>query len=143
MPVIVVGADTRLGSSIITALDAPGREIRAFVSDEEAAASLRSGGVKVALGDVSDDSHIEAAATRCFSAILIGEAATDSRERAFADSEQKVLEGWATAVAKVTRVIWVHHGPVPAVKPTQVAIVDPDDPEVVAKVVGLDEAGEI
>lgn len=143
MPVIVVGADTPLGGSIVSGLAAPGREVRAFVTDEEVATRLRDSGVKVALGDVSDDSHIEGAATRCFSAVLVGEAASDGRERSFADSESAVLQAWANAVSKVTRVIWVHQGPVPEVKATQVAIVSPDDPDAVVKVVALDDAAEI
>lgn len=143
MPVIVVGADTPLGGSIVSSLVAPGREVRAFVTDEEVAARLRDRGIKVALGDVSDDSHIEGAAIRCFSAILVGEAARDARQRSFADSESAVLQGWANAVSKVTRVIWVHDGPVPEVKASQMAIVDPDDPDAVMKVVALDDAAEI
>lgn len=143
MPVIVVGADTSLGSSIVSALLAPGREVRAFVTNESAATKLKAVGVKVALGDVSDESHIEGAATRCFSAVLVVEAATDSRERAFAKSKDDVLQGWANAVARVTRVIWVTDDSVPDVKATQVAVIDPADPEVVQKVVQLDEAAEI
>jgi uncharacterized protein YbjT (DUF2867 family) len=143
MPVIVVGADTSLGSSIVSALLAPGREVRAFVTDESAATKLKSLGVKVALGDVSDESHIEGAATRCFSAVLVVDAATDSRERAFAKSRDDVLKGWANAVARVTRVIWVTDAPVPEVKATQVAVIDPEDPDVVQKVVRMDDAAEI
>lgn len=143
MPVIVVGADTPVGASIVAALALPGREVRAFVTDEEAAASLREMGVKVALGDVSDDSHIQGAAIRCFTAVLVTEASRDSRERAFADSEADVLNAWAGAVSGVTRVIWVHDGWVPEVKTSQVAMVDPADPDVVEKVVNLDDAAEI
>ena len=63
MPVIVVGADTEPGRVVLQALLEPGREVRAFVSDEKVAEQLRALGVKVALGDVSDDSHLEGAAT--------------------------------------------------------------------------------
>lgn len=143
MPVIVVGADTPLGASIVSGLVAPGREVRAFVSDESAASELRSLGVKVALGDISDESHIEGAATRCFSAVLVVDAATDSRVRAFAKTTRDVLNAWAAAVTKVTRVIWVTDGEVPDVKATQVGVVDPADPDVVAKVVSMDDAAEI
>lgn len=109
MPVMVVGADTRIGAQIVDALIAPGREVRAFVSDVESAARLKAAGVKVAVGDVSDPSHVGAACTNCFSAVLITEAASDGRERAFASGRSEVLRGWADAVADadVTRVIWV------------------------------------
>lgn len=139
MPVIVVGADTGLGRRITDALLEPNREVRVFVSDESQAERLRQSGAKVALGDVSDDSHIEGAAMRCFSAILVTEAANDDRERSFADSESKVLEAWAKGVAGVQRVIWVHDGEVPPVKVAEATQVSPKDPDVVAKVVELDD----
>ena len=141
MPVIVVGADTEAGAGILDALHDPRREIRAFVSDEDVAERLRERGYKVALGDVSDQSHVEGASTRCFSAVLIGEAARDQRERSFAKSYDSVLRGWAKAVesASVTRVIWVvdHEPPETA---TEVAVVPPDDPGLSSKVAELDDA---
>ena len=71
MPVIVVGADTSKGRAVVEELVAPGREVRAFVSDPGAGAELRELGVKVALGDVSDDSHVQGACMNCFTAVLI------------------------------------------------------------------------
>ena len=59
----------------------PGREVRAFVSGASQGTELRQMGIKVAVGDVSDDSHIEAASMNCFTAIMIAEAAHDARER--------------------------------------------------------------
>ena len=145
MPVIVVGADTESGRSVVDALLEPGREIRAFVSDERVAAQLRALGVKVAIGDVSDDTHIEGAATNCFSAVLMTEAASDDRERAFATTPEKVLEGWARAVAAVavTRVIWVGSGELPHTKTPEMARVDPNDPDLAIKVAEIDDAQEI
>lgn len=91
---------------------------------------------------MSDDSHVEGAATRCFTAVLITEAARDDRERSFAPTEARVLQGWASAVAAsdVSRVIWVHDGDTPPVKVRETVVVDPADPEVVQKVIDLDEA---
>jgi uncharacterized protein YbjT (DUF2867 family) len=86
MPVIVVGADTSQGRAVVEGLLEPGREVRAFVSDPDAGAELRELGVKVALGDVSDDSHVQGACTNCFTAVLVTEAARDGRERSFASS---------------------------------------------------------
>lgn len=142
MPVIVVGGDTPTGRAILDRMVEPSREVRAFVSDETQAVALRESGVKVALGDVSDDSHVEGAATRCFTAVLITEAARDDRERSFAPTEARVLQGWASAVAAsdVSRVIWVHDGDTPPVKVRETVVVDPADPEVVQKVIDLDEA---
>lgn len=145
MPVIVVGADTRPGSLIIDRLAKPHREVRAFVTDPQEAARLKERGVKVALGDVSDESHIEGAALRCFSAVLVTEAAEDDRERSFANTPEEVLTGWARAVtrSKVKRVIWVTGDTPPAVEAAEVAIVESDDPELATRVAQLDDAQEI
>lgn len=145
MPVIVVGADTPEGAVIIDRLYSPDREVRVFVTDESTGLELRERGFKVAIGDVSDESHVEAAATRCFSAVLIGGAADDDRLRSFADDADQVLRGWAKAVtnSKVRRVIWVTSGPRPDVGASEVAQVDPADPDLAEKVFSLDEAATI
>lgn len=145
MPVIVVGADTKAGATILQQLDDPEREVRVFVTDEERGLDLRDRGFKVATGDVSDESHVEGAATRCFTAVLIAEAASDDRERSFATTPDDVLEGWARAVSnsEVTRVIWVTAGGHPQTGVPEVASVDPSDPDLAEKVVALDEAQAI
>lgn len=140
MPVIVVGADTPEGTAIVRGFLDPGREIRVFVSDEDAGERFRKLGAKVALGDVSDDSHIEAAATRCFTAVLVTSAIDDGRELAFATNRKQVVDRWAMAVAGVKRVIWVDGGEVPDVEPSEVAQVDPAAEDLVARVLVLDEA---
>ena len=141
MPVIVVGGDTAVGRDIIDALLEPDREVRAFVTDIAAAEELRAAGVKVALGDVSDPSHIEGACTRCFSAVLVTEAALDGRERSFARTPEAVLRGWVDAVrnAHVTRVIWVGEGAVP-VEGAETATVDLSEPDIPRRVAELDDA---
>jgi len=148
MPVIVVGADTRLGGAILDRLRSRQGEVRAFVSDPAVAERLRSdGGVKVALGDVSDGSHLGGAATGCFSAVLVTEAATDSRKRSFASKPDDVWTQWAGAVrdAEVSRVIWV--GDIgPDVAGAEVAAVPTDDrspTDIADEVARLDEAAHI
>jgi uncharacterized protein YbjT (DUF2867 family) len=142
MPVIVVGADTERGRALIEGLVAPGREVRAFVSNPEAVAPLKALGVKVALGDVSDESHVQGSLTNCFTAVLVTEAARDDRERSFATSEDQVLRGWASAAeaSGVTRVIWVHEGEVPPVGVAETRSVSPESPNLVGEVVALDDA---
>ena len=148
MPVIVVGADTPVGSVILDRLRSRQGEIRAFVTDPETAERLRSeGGVKVALGDVSDGSHVGGAATGCFSAVLVADAATDARERSFASSPDELWSQWAAAVrdAEVSRVIWVGDAG-PEVPGAERAVVPTDDrsPSDVARdVAALDEAAAI
>lgn len=145
MPVIVIGADTRAGRAILRRLHDPHRELRAFVSNEVVAGELKGEGVKVALGDVSDESHIEGASLRCFSAVLIAEAASDDRDRAFAETAEDVLAGWARAVArsKVQRVIWVTDAEPPGTAIEEVATVDPADPDLADRVAELDDAQTI
>jgi hypothetical protein len=147
MPVIVVGADTPLGLSIVSALIEPDREVRAFVTDGDVAISLKGRGVKVALGDVSDPSHVGGACLNCFSAVLVTEAALDGRERAFAIDRRTVLEGWTEAVreADVTRVIWVDTiGDLPSTGIEQTAVVNPETiDDVAAEVVRLDDAARL
>lgn len=144
---IVVGADTPFGSAIVEALLEPGREVRAFVSDPVAAATFKRLGVKVALGDVSDPSHIEGSCLNCFSAVLVTEAAVDQRERAFASNRDAVLQGWVEAVsdAAVQRVLWVDSGAnVPAVVGIESAVIDASSArEVASEVVALDNAIEL
>lgn len=145
MPVIVVGADTSSGREIVAALTEPLREVRAFVSDPDTVTALKQAGVKVALGDVSDDSHIEGAALGCFTAVLVEEAASDARERSFASSPEAVLDGWSRAVvaAGVKRAIWVARVE-PSIAPgVEQVVVHPDTPDLVSKVVALDDAQKI
>jgi putative NADH-flavin reductase len=109
MPTIVIGADTPLGLSITRALIRASPEVRCFVSDAEAGTALKAEGVKVAVGDVSDRSHVGAAALTAYCAVLVGEAAVDARERSFAESPSAVLVAWAAALheAAITRALWV------------------------------------
>ncbi|MDF2730064.1 MAG: hypothetical protein K0T01_1851, partial [Acidimicrobiia bacterium] len=111
-------------------------------SDPIVGAELREIGVKVALGDVSDDSHIQGSCTNCFTAVLVTEAARDGRERAFAANERQVLEGWASAAAAsgVTRVIWIHEGEPPPVRVREVRTVSPEHTDLVGEVAALDDA---
>lgn len=147
MPVIVVGADTPVGLSIISALIEPDREIRAFVTDADVSVSLKAQGVKVALGDVSDPSHVGGACLNCFSAVFVTEAAGDGRERAFARDRWTVLEGWTEAAreANVTRVIWVDSGgdlPATGIDETAVVRIGEVD-DVAAEVVRLDDVAKL
>ena len=141
MPVIVVGADTNLGERIIERFVGPDREVRAFVTDPEVGLALRSRGVKVAVGDISDDSHLAGACLNCFTAVLVMEAATDDRDRGFASAPEGVLESWATAVksAAVRRLIWVGDAPAPPTPGHEAAVVRSDSPDLVETVYALDE----
>ena len=132
MPVIIVGADTAVGDAIVNAVVPNAVEVRTFISDEARVDEFKRRGTKVATGDVSDASHIEGASLRCFCAVLVIDAATDDRERAFAQSTTTTLAGWATAIRNsgVKRAIWVGVDPDSAELPdsvAEVAVVVGDD----------------
>ena len=113
MPVIVVGADTLLGEAIVAALLARGGEIRAFATDPARAAVLRGRGAKVAVGDLSDGSHLAAAAYHAFTAVLVEASIEDGRPIAFAADTPGVVEAWINAIrdSGVQRAIWVGDPP--------------------------------
>lgn len=115
MPVIVIGADTPEGRAVVEQLMVRAIEVRAFVSDPDAVGPLRALGAKVATGDVSDGSHVEAAAMRCFCAVVLAGAAADDRARAFATTPGAVADTWLDALrgAGITRLLWVDDPRVP------------------------------
>jgi uncharacterized protein YbjT (DUF2867 family) len=150
MPMIVVGADTEVGRAVVAAAVERGGETRVFVSDEGAAAELRGRAVKVALGDVSDASHVGGATIGCFSAVLVAAAAGDGRALAFGSDPHEVVRSWVAAAAGslVRRVVLV--GPshlVDAIGALEAvpesAVVDPTGrpaDEIAREVLELDEA---
>lgn len=140
MPVIVVGGDTPIGERILERFTGSDREVRAFVTDPRVALAWRDEGVKVAVGDVSDDSHLSGACLNCFTAVLVMTAAEDDRERAFAASPPAVLASWAKAAdaAGVRRLIWVGDIPPPSSTRPEVAVVSPGHPDLVEEVHRLD-----
>ena len=147
MPVIVIGADTSAGLHIVERLTAPEREVRAFVSSADVGDRLRQRGIKVALGDISDESHVAAACTNCFSAVLVTEAVTDGRELSFAKTPQQVLAAWAASIkqARVRRAIWVgSDAPPTGAAPEEVFVSVGSDMSLLAEqVAALDEAAVI
>lgn len=108
MPVIVIGADTAVGAAIVAALKPASGEIRVFVTDPGSGERYRNVS-KVAVGDLSDGSHVGGAAIGAFCAIAITAAASDERERHFAADPAAVLTQWADGLsdAGVVRVITV------------------------------------
>ena len=108
MPVIVIGADTPHGEAIVPALQPESGELRVFVTDPAAGERYRRI-AKVAVGDVSDGTHVGGAAIGAFCAIAIVSAATDHRERHFASDPATVLAQWADGLrdAEIGRIIVV------------------------------------
>jgi nucleoside-diphosphate-sugar epimerase len=146
MPVIVVGADHPLGEVIARKLAAPDREVRAFISSPDSHGPLRSLGIKVAIGDLSDESHVEAAATSCFTAVFVEPALDDGRELAFADPDA-AARGWAQAAAgaRVQRVIWVGSSapPIKVAEMAAVTIASRSPDEIAEEVAMLDDLAQL
>ncbi|MEX1208272.1 MAG: NAD(P)H-binding protein [Acidimicrobiia bacterium] len=147
MPVIVVGADSPLGAAIVDTLRGRPGELRAFVGTAAAGEPLRAAGFKVAVGDISDSTHVEGAVFGCYTAVLVAEAAADGRELAFAVGPDSVIDGWLAAVtaSAVPRVILVG-----AIRPARAGVewatVDPSGrtaAEVAAEVAHLDNTRAI
>ena len=151
MPVIVIGADTPIGASVLDALLPRDGEVRAFVSDVETGLALKERSAKVAIGDISDGSHVGGAALNTFCAVVVAEAAIDERERSFAPDPAAVVAAWAEGLtdAAVARIVVVDHPDVPVAGlegiADQYAVVDgrqsPD--EVAAEVARLEGAASI
>ena len=108
MPVIVIGADTEIGHAIVPALRPASGEIRLFASTEDPMARYRSF-AKVAVGDISDGTHVGGAAIGAFCAVVIAAAAHDDRERHFAANSAELFAQWADGLADagISRVIVV------------------------------------
>lgn len=148
MPVLVVGADTPVGAAIVAHLAGRAGEIRAFVTDPIAGDSMRSEGLKVAVGDLSDASHIEGAARGAFAAVLVVAAAQDGRTTSFA-APADIPGRWvgAAAAAGVRRIIVV--GDAVVARPEQVPewaivpIADRSPAEIAEFVAALDDAERI
>lgn len=116
------------------------------MSDDAAAARLRAHGVKVALGDVSDGSHVAAAGLHCHTLVLVTTGARDDRERSFASSVEGVLAAWAVAAreAGAHRVIWVTNEAVPETVPESAVVAEDGDlADLAERVAALDDAATL
>jgi uncharacterized protein YbjT (DUF2867 family) len=146
MPVIVVGADTPLGEAIVAALLSRGGEIRAFATDPDRAALLRRRGAKVAVGDLSDGSHVGAAASNAFTVVIVEQSVFDGRQYSFAADPAGVQETWVRAIVDsgVQRAIWVGNPPasLQTAPVPEIAVVTPDDrsdPDIAREVADLND----
>lgn len=147
MPAIVIGADTPAGREIVSMLLSRGGEVRAFVTSRKVGDGLKQAGAKVAVGDLSDGSHIAAAAYQAFTAVLIESAPSDGREIAFAGVDA-VPTLWSGALreAGIRRAIWVDHKPSRDVSDSapeveHVASAGRSHQEVARRVADLNDAG--
>lgn len=101
MPVLVTAADTSIGARLVHRLLGSGGEVRAFCRG--GAPSLRAAGAIVAVGDLDDEGHLEAAMEQVHTVVhLAGGLLSPSKERVVADATAVVR---AAVGARVNRVI--------------------------------------
>jgi uncharacterized protein YbjT (DUF2867 family) len=83
VPVLVVGPEGAVGRHAVRLLQAGGGEVRAFVAadvdplSDATAAALRARGVKVAHGDLDDESHVERALEQVHTVLHLAGRPTD------------------------------------------------------------------
>jgi uncharacterized protein YbjT (DUF2867 family) len=111
MTVAVVGGSGLIGRATLRRLVGRDPEVRALVRRPAAAESLRSVGVKVAVGDVIDSAALEAVVAGAFSVVhLVGsvnEPSEAAYRRANVESVERTLE--AAVASRVRRVAVVSH----------------------------------
>lgn len=147
MPVIVIGADTPTGQAVVERLAGRSGEVRAVVEDPQVAGRLKELGIKVATGDISDDSLVGLAAHEAYTAVLVFEAISDGRDLAFAPDPETMVRRWLAALrtAGVRRVIAVGGGPTLGNEEMEQAVVPAGlrPEEAAQRVVELDEAARL
>ncbi len=70
MPVVVTRADEGIGPRLVAALRADGAEVRAFAAGDGDVGALRAAGAFVAIGDLDDEGHLDAAMTDAHTVIV-------------------------------------------------------------------------
>lgn len=70
MPVFVTHADTAVGTDLVRALVADGADVRAFASGAGDVDEVRAAGAIVAVGDLDDEGHLEAAMTHAHTVVV-------------------------------------------------------------------------
>ena len=70
MPVFVTHADTAIGTDLVRALVAEGADVRAFATGAGDVAEVRAVGAIVAVGDLDDEGHLEAAMTHAHTVVV-------------------------------------------------------------------------
>lgn len=73
MPVFVTRADGDLGRDLAAALRRDGADVRAFATGDGDVAALRAAGAHVAVGELDDEGHLDAAMTHAHTVVVPGE----------------------------------------------------------------------
>ncbi len=70
MPVFVTAADHGIGPALVAALRADGAEVRAFARGSGDVGALKAAGAFVAVGDLDDEGHLDAAMTDAHTVVV-------------------------------------------------------------------------
>ncbi len=70
MPVFVTAADHGIGPALVSALRADGADVRAFARGTGDVGALRTAGAFVAVGDLDDEGHLDAAMTDAHTVVV-------------------------------------------------------------------------
>lgn len=102
MPVLVAPADTPVGVALVRALREDGAEVRAYATGDGDVPALRAAGAFVAVGDLDDEGHLDAAMTDAHTVIGLhaDPLASDARRL---DEHLRVLAtaAWKAEVARL------------------------------------------
>lgn len=71
MPVFVTAADRGIGPVLVAALRADGADVRAFATGRGDVGALRTAGAFVAVGDLDDEGHLDAAMTDAHTVVVL------------------------------------------------------------------------
>lgn len=108
MPVMITGAESGLGAQVIERLRPTGGELRAYldatIATEDDANRLRARGCKVALGELDDEGHLEAALEQVHT---VAHCWTGPLHDPQAQVEAAATVSSAALGAGVRRLIWV------------------------------------
>ncbi|HEX6256309.1 MAG TPA: NmrA family NAD(P)-binding protein [Euzebyales bacterium] len=128
MPVLVTGAEHGLGAAVTEQLLAAGGEVRAFLDatsvGDDVAAALRARGCKVAVGELDDEGHMEAALAQVHTVAhcVVGPLEDPAAQVADAATLASALLG-----AGVRRLVWVRELAADPANPYLAALDEIDD----------------
>lgn len=108
MPVLITGAESALGAAVVAQLRPTGGQLRAYLdatnATDDDAARLRVAGCKVALGELDDEGHLEAALEQVHT---VAHCWTGPLHDPSEQIEVAATVGSAVLGAGVRRLIWV------------------------------------
>lgn len=104
MPVFVTAADRGIGPALVAGLRADGADVRAFATGSGDVGALRTAGAFVAVGDLDDEGHLDAAMTDAHTVVVSTDTWTATPSDLLHDTTTVVR---AAVLAEVRRLVLV------------------------------------